>query len=174
MQDRARDGEPGFRATSAFGGRAFQRVSTPDLTHHVAFVRVRDSVSSGNDAVFDGIGANGFAGSWADVKRGGVLCAFGFSDSVRRGGSLLGLGATLLELRLWNTFGHARSRSYSITDMRKAHPAWFHEDLATLLGLLSRRVIAPRVAERIGLADVAAAHRGLETGHLDGKIVICP
>ncbi len=133
-----------------------------------------DAVPRGFDAVFDGIGEHGFASSWATVKRGGHLCAFGFSDAVRRGGSALALGATLLQLRLWNALGHARASFYSVTDVRKAHPDWYLADLAALLELLSRGTIRPRVAERIALADVAAAHRRLEAGHLDGKIVICP
>ena len=133
-----------------------------------------DAVPDGFDVVFDGIGEHGFAGSWACVKRGGMLCAFGFSDAVRQGGSVVALGATLLKLHVWNAVGHAHAGFFSVTGMRKAHPAWFREDLAALFELLSKRVIAPRIAERIGLADVAAAHRRVEAGHLDGTIVICP
>jgi NADPH:quinone reductase-like Zn-dependent oxidoreductase len=133
-----------------------------------------DVVPGGFDVVFDGIGEHGFAGSWACVKRGGMLAAFGFSDAVRHGGSVVALGAALLKLRLWNAFGHAHARFFSVTDLREAHPAWFRADLEALFGLLSKRAIAPRVAERIGLAGVAAAHRRVEAGHLDGKIVVCP
>ena len=133
-----------------------------------------DVVPGGFDAVFDGIGEHAFSGSWACVKRGGVLCAFGFSDAVRHGGSVLTLGAALLRLRLWNAFGHAHARFYSVTDVRKAHPEWYRADLEALFELLSKGAISPRVAERIGLGDVAAAHRHVEAGHLDGKIVICP
>ncbi|MGA2448366.1 MAG: zinc-binding dehydrogenase [Polyangiaceae bacterium] len=132
-----------------------------------------DLVPSGFDAVFDGIGEHGFSGSWACVKRGGILCAFGFSDAVSTGGSILALGAVLVRLRLWNAFGHAHARFYSVTAMRKAHPEWYRADLEALLELLSKRAIRPRISERIALADVAGAHRRLEAGHLDGKIVIC-
>jgi NADPH:quinone reductase-like Zn-dependent oxidoreductase len=134
----------------------------------------RDVVPEGFDAVFDGIGERGFEGSWANVKPGGILCAFGFSDAVKRGGSTFALGAELLKLRLWNVFGHGRARFYSVTSMRRRHPSWFRTDLNALFELLSKRAIAPRVAERIGLADVADAHRRLEKGHLNGKIVLCP
>lgn len=47
-----------------------------------------DLVPGGFDAVFDGIGEHGFSGSRACVKKGGMLCAFGFSDAVRRGGTV--------------------------------------------------------------------------------------
>jgi NADPH:quinone reductase-like Zn-dependent oxidoreductase len=88
--------------------------------------------------------------------------------------AVVALGTALLRLRLWNAFGHARARFYSVTAMRAAQPAWFRADLEALFALLSKRAIAPRVAERIGLAGVAAAHRRVEAGHLDGKIVVCP
>jgi NADPH:quinone reductase len=108
------------------------------------------------------------------VRPGGILCAFGFSDAVHRGGSGLGLAAVLLKLRIWSLFGHATARFYSVTGMRKAHPRWYRRDLEALFALLAKRAIRPRVAERIALADVAAAHRRVEAGHLTGKIVLCP
>jgi NADPH:quinone reductase-like Zn-dependent oxidoreductase len=141
-----------------------------DVTKQAPF----EVVPGGFDVVFDGIGEHAFAGSWACVKPGGMLCGFGFSDSVRRGGSVLGLGVALLRMRLWNVFGHARARFYSVTDVRKTHPEWFRADLEALFALLAKRAIMPRIAERIALGDVADAHRRLEAGHLDGKLVICP
>jgi NADPH:quinone reductase-like Zn-dependent oxidoreductase len=133
-----------------------------------------DLVPGGFDAVFDGIGVHGFADSWERVKEGGTLAAFGFSDAVRRGGSVVTLGAALLKLRLWDAFGHAHARFYSVTEVKKAHPEWYRADLVALFDLLSKGAIRPRVADRIALGDVAAAHRRIEAGHLDGKIVICP
>jgi NADPH:quinone reductase len=63
---------------------------------------------------------------------------------------------------------------YSINVMRARHPAWFREDLERLFELLATRVIRPRVAERISFDEVAEAHRRLETGGLEGKLVLCP
>src|SRR5262245_35805647 len=53
-------------------------------------------------------------------------------------------------------------------------PRLVTEDLKRLLALLARGAIRPRVAERIPLDEVAEAHRRLETGGLDGKLVLCP
>jgi len=39
---------------------------------------------------------------------------------------------------------------------------------------LASSVIKPRVAERISLDQVAEAHRRLEAGGLEGKLVLCP
>jgi NADPH:quinone reductase len=40
--------------------------------------------------------------------------------------------------------------------------------------MLATRVIRPRVAERISFDEVAEAHRRLEAGGLEGKLVLCP
>ena len=45
------------------------------------------------------------------------------------------------------------------------------EDLERLFGLLATRAIRPRVAERISFDEVAEAHRRLEAGGLEGKLV---
>jgi hypothetical protein len=58
--------------------------------------------------------------------------------------------------------------------MRARHPAWFREDLARLFELLATSAIRPRVAERISFDEVAEAHRRLEAGGLEGKLVLCP
>jgi NADPH2:quinone reductase len=70
--------------------------------------------------------------------------------------------------------GGKRVQFYSINAMRARHPAWFKEDLGRLLGLLAARAIRPRVAARISFDEVADAHRRLEAGGLEGKLVLCP
>jgi NADPH:quinone reductase-like Zn-dependent oxidoreductase len=58
--------------------------------------------------------------------------------------------------------------------MRLQHPAWFSEALKRLFALLASGAITPRVAERISLDEVPEAHRRLEAGGLQGKLVLCP
>ena len=70
--------------------------------------------------------------------------------------------------------GGKRARFYSINVMRARHPALFREDLERLFGLLTTHAIRPRVAERISFDEVADAHRRLEAGSLEGKLVLCP
>ena len=43
-----------------------------------------------------------------------------------------------------------------------------------LFGLLAAKAMRPRVAQRISFEEVAEAHRRLETGGLEGKLVLCP
>ena len=81
----------------------------------------------------------------------------------------------IARLYLWRWLpGGKRARFYSINVMRARHPAWFREDLERLFGLLATGAIRPRVAERISFDEVAEAHRRLEAGGLDGKLVLCP
>ena len=81
----------------------------------------------------------------------------------------------IARLYLWTWLpGGKRARFYSIHVMRARHPAWFREDLERLFGLLATRAIQPRVAERISFDEVAEAHRRLEAGGLEGKLVLCP
>ena len=133
----------------------------------------------GFDVVFDGIGADGYRQSFSALKPGGLLCAYGYTASVNARQRLLTLLARVTWLYTWRRLLGAlpagkRLRVYSINLMRAHHPAWFQQDLETLFGLLAEHRIAPRVAGRIPLAEVAEAHRRLEAGGLDGKLVLCP
>jgi NADPH:quinone reductase len=140
------------------------------------FTRV---LSGGFDVVFDGIGEDGFRRSFAALKPGGLLCAYGYTASVREQSRLRSILTLLIRVYLWKRLlswlpGGKRPRMYSINLMRALHPAWFREDLERLLGLLATRAILPRVAERISFDEVAEAHRRLEAGGLEGKLVLCP
>jgi NADPH:quinone reductase-like Zn-dependent oxidoreductase len=129
----------------------------------------------GFDVVFDGIGEDGYRRSLAALKPGGLLCFYGYSAGVQAQRRMLTILMWIARLYLWRWLpGGKRARAYSINVMRGRHPAWFREDLERLFGLLATRVIRPRVAERISFDEVAEAHRGLEAGGLEGKLVLCP
>jgi NADPH:quinone reductase-like Zn-dependent oxidoreductase len=139
---------------------------------HEDFTRV---LPGGFDVVFDGIGEDGFRRSLASLAPGGLLSFYGYSAGVQAGlGSRdLGMWMARLWLQRWLPHGK-RARSYSINVMRAMHPAWFKEDLASLFEMLAKGEIHPRVAERISFEEVADAHRRLEKGGLDGKLILCP
>ncbi len=129
--------------------------ATPIDYQHEDFTRV---LPGGFDVIFDGVGEEGYRRSFAALKRGGLLCVYGYS--ARR-------------LRSWLP-GGKRLRIYSINAMRARHPAWFREDLERLFEMLATRAVRPRVAECISFDEVPEAHRRLEAGGLDGKLVLCP
>jgi NADPH2:quinone reductase len=133
----------------------------------------------GFDVVFDGIGEDGYRRSFEALRPGGLLCAYGYTAGVQPQRRILNLLTWIARvylgrwLRSWLP-GGKRIRVYSINLMRARHPAWFREDLERLFGLLATGAIRPRVAERISFEEVIEAHRRLEAGGLEGKLVLCP
>lgn len=133
------------------------------------------AVPGGFDVVFDGIGEDGYRRPFAALKPGGLLIAIGFSAGVQNQQGMFGILGRILRMYLWRLLpGGKHTRFYSINVMRARHPDWFKLDLARLFNLLKRGEIHPRVAERISFDEVADAHRRLEAGGLEGKIVLCP
>src|SRR5215467_7944485 len=150
--------------------------ATPIDYQREDFTRV---LPGGFDVVFDGIGEDGYRRSFTALTRGGLLCAYGYTAGVQAQRRLLTILTWIARMYLWRRLlswlpGGKRLRVYSINAMRAQHPAWFQEDLERLFGLLAARTIRPRVAARISFDEVAEAHRRIEAGGLDGKLVLCP
>src|SRR6516162_482736 len=134
--------------------------ATPIDYQREDFTRV---VPGGFDVVFDGIGEDGYRRSVASLKRGGLLCAYGYSAGVQEQRRMLTMLMWIARLYLWRRLpGGKRAQFYSINIMRARHPSWFQEDLEQLFSLLATRSIQPRVAERIAFDRVHEAHRRLE------------
>jgi NADPH:quinone reductase-like Zn-dependent oxidoreductase len=146
--------------------------ATPIDYQREDFTRV---LPGGFDVVFDGIAQDGYRRSLAALKRGGLLCAYGYSAGVQAQRPMITMLMWIARLYLWGWLpGGKRARFYSINVMRARHPAWFREDLERLFGLLATGTSWPRVAERISFEEVVEAHRRLEAGGLEGKLVLCP
>ena len=145
--------------------------ATPIDYRRENFTRV---LPGGFDVVIDGVGEDGYRRSLAAVRPGGQLIAIGYSAGVQANRRMLPMLMWIGRLYLWNLLRGRRARFYSINAMRARHPAWFREDLERLLGLLAAGAIRPRVAGRISFEQVAEAHRRLEAGGLEGKLVLCP
>ena len=146
--------------------------ATPIDYQREDFTRV---VPGGFDLIVDGIGEDGYRRSYAALKPGGLLCAIGFSASVQAQRRMLPIVMEIGRLYLWRLLpGGKRARFYSVNAMRARHPTWFKEDLERLFGLLATGAIRPRVADRISFDEVPEAHRRLEAGGLEGKLVLCP
>jgi NADPH:quinone reductase-like Zn-dependent oxidoreductase len=149
--------------------------ATPIDYEREDFTRV---LPGGFDVVFDGVGKGGFGRSSAALERGGLLCAYGYTAGVsaqRRPLEVVAwLGRQYLQ-GLWTRFAKGkRTHIYSINLMRARHPGWFRDDLERLFDMLANRAIRPRIAARISFDEVEEAHRRLDAGGLDGKLVLCP
>jgi NADPH2:quinone reductase len=150
--------------------------ATPIDYRHEDCTRV---LPGGFDVVFDGVGKDGYCRSLAALRPGGLLCAYGYTASVQAQRRLLDIVTWIGRVYLWRRLlswlpGGKRVRIYSINLMRARHPDWFLEDLAQLFDLLATHTVRPRIAERISFEEVIEAHRRLEAGGLDGKLVLCP
>jgi NADPH:quinone reductase len=146
--------------------------ATPIDYQREDFTRV---LPGGFDVIVDGVGEDGYRRSYAALKRGGLLCAIGFSASVQAQRRMFPIVIEIARLYAWRLLlGGKRARFYSVNVMRARHPSWFKEDLEQLFGLLATGVIRPHVADRISFDEVPEAHRRLETGGLEGKLVLCP
>jgi NADPH:quinone reductase-like Zn-dependent oxidoreductase len=146
--------------------------ATPIDYQREDFTRV---LPGGFDVIIDGVGEDGYRRSYAALRRGGLLCAIGFSASVQAKRRMLPIVMEIARLYLWRLLpGGKSARFYSVNAMRARHPKWFKEDLERLFGLLATGAIRPRVADRIPFDEVAEAHRRLEAGGLQGKLVLCP
>ena len=166
----------GLAAWGAARGRHASMISelgaTPIDYQREDFTRV---LPGGFDVVFDGIGEDGYRRSFAALKPGGLLLAIGYSASAQAQQRIRNILVAIARMYLWRFLpGGKHARFYSINVMRARHPAWFREDLERLFALLASGTIRPRVAERISFDEVAEAHRRLEAGGLDGKLVLCP
>jgi NADPH:quinone reductase-like Zn-dependent oxidoreductase len=129
------------------------------------------ATGGGVDVVFDPLGADSLPRSLHALKPGGMLVAFGFQNEVLgRGGSI---PMDFVKLKLWDWLpnGHATA-FYSIGAMRRKHPEWFREDLATLFAMLAEGRIKPVVAEVLPLSQVRQAHARVEAGEVAGKLVL--
>jgi NADPH2:quinone reductase len=141
---------------------------------HEDFTRV---VDGGFDIVFDGIGEDDYRRSFDALKPSGLCCAYGYTARAQAKGigSILGwLARVYVSRKLQGLVNGKRLRLYSINVMRARHPQWFREDLEHLFEMLAAKVIRPSIAERISFDEIVAAHRRVESGGLEGKLVLCP
>lgn len=139
----------------------------------------------GVDAVFDGIGGDNLWRSREALREGGLVVVYGFQAKLRGGrmdsGAPSGrhpiresaiLGWYILRNRLLPS--RKRMVPYSIQWLMRLRPAWFRQDLFTLLDLLQKKKIKPLIAQRLPLCEARHAHELLGNGGVIGKIVLVP
>jgi NADPH:quinone reductase-like Zn-dependent oxidoreductase len=145
---------------------------------------IRRLTGDGVDAVFDGIGGDNLWRSRDALREGGCVVTYGFQSKLRGGRMTSGSGGRhriresaqlgWYVIRNWFKPGRKRMVPYSIQWLMRFKPAWFRQDLLTLLNLLKQGKIRPLIAERLPLEGARRAHEMLGEGGVLGKIVLVP
>jgi NADPH:quinone reductase len=139
--------------------------------------------SDGVDAVFDPLGGSHMWHSRQALRPGGRVVAYGNTTSLRgeglasdrpgRRNRLHGIPIFALYIAGgWLLPARKRVVPYSIQWLKRLRPAWFRQDLITLLDLLQQQKIKPLIARRFPLADARQAQELLGEGGVIGKIVL--
>jgi NADPH2:quinone reductase len=176
-----------FGTCSSRGASAVSDLSGIPIDYqHQDFVReIRRLTGEGVDVVFDPIGGNHLWRSREALRPGGKVVGYGLSTSLRGEGLTASRpgrrqrfrGTAIFGMYIaggWLLPGRKRIVPYSIQTLKRVKPAWFREDLMTLLGLLQQRQIKPLIAQRFSLAEARQAHELLARGGVIGKIVLMP
>jgi NADPH:quinone reductase-like Zn-dependent oxidoreductase len=138
----------------------------------------------GVDAVFDGIGGDNLWRSKDALRVGGRVVTYGFQSKMHAGRmSSRSEGRHPFResaelswyiVRNWFKPGRKSMVPYSIQWLMRFKPAWFRQDLLTLLDLLKLCKIKPLIAQRLPLDEARRAHEMLGEGGVLGKIVLMP
>jgi NADPH2:quinone reductase len=151
---------------------------------HLDFVKeIHRLTSDGVDVVFDGIGGSHIWRSREALRPGGKVVAYGLTSTLRGGRLASGRPGRRRRFREIAIFGvyiagswllrdRKRVLPYSIQWLKRARPAWFHQDLIALFDLLEQRKIKPLIARRFALTEARHAHELLGKGGVTGKIVL--
>ena len=141
---------------------------------------VRQHAPDGVAAVFDNIGGDIAATSFALLARGGTLVTYAILNAVSGSGPLMApfikaIGQALL----WSALPNGRKATfYDLWAGHKYRPARFRrhleEDLGQVFELLRTGTITANIAARFPLAEAAAALTLAESRTLAGKVILLP
>jgi NADPH2:quinone reductase len=133
---------------------------------------VRALLPGGVDAALDGLGGRFVGHCVRATRRGGAVVGYGFSGATKDGNpSTLALLRGMLALFAGARLQGRKGSFYGITLLYRKDPRPFHEDLATLLDLCAKKMLAPPIAARLPLLAAREANEMLERGGIQGKIV---
>jgi NADPH2:quinone reductase len=145
--------------------------------------RVQRLTGDGVEVVFDHVGGAHLWHSRKALRPGGTVVGYGLISSVRGDGLTSSRpgrrerfrGTANFALCIaggWLLPGRKRVVPYSIQTLKRLKPAWFRQDLVTLLDLLRQQQIKPLIAQRLPLAEARQAQELLAAGGVTGKVVL--
>jgi NADPH2:quinone reductase len=136
-------------------------------------VATREKIREGVDVSFDILGGAGTRECTRATRKGGLVVGYGFMATLKDGqpnrwATLRGFAAVFVGTRLRGR----RGTFYGISARYRKDKRPLKEDLAQLLQLLEAKKLRPRIAARLGLLDGRKAQEMLESGGVQGKIVL--
>jgi NADPH2:quinone reductase len=152
----------GASAVSDLGG-------IPIDYQHQDFVKeIHRLTGEGVDVAFDPIGGTHIWDSRTALRPGGRVVVYDHTTSLRGEGLASGRpgrhrfrGMAIIGVYIaggWLLPGRRRVVPYSIQWLKRLRPAWFRQDLLTLLDLLQQQKIKPLIAQRLPLATATVGH----------------
>jgi len=142
--------------------------------------QLQQVAGDGYDAILDGASSLSPADSLKLLKRGGILVVYGFTSLIRRPNDTSGALSKsfawisrMAQTVVLDLLPNGKSvHFYNIAGDRDRHPDWFREDLQQLLERLQSGRIKPVIAHQFSLGEAPEAHRLLDQGGLEGRIVL--
>jgi NADPH2:quinone reductase len=140
---------------------------------------LRRHAPTGVDAVFDGVGGPNIAVSHRCLNEGGMVVMFGIQGGLVRGRrKWVHLVRAVLTSPRFTAFDIMRSdrglKGYMIEPLARQFPERYKSDLTTVFELATSGAIAPQVDQILPMSKVAEAHRRMNEGTHQGKIVMDP
>ncbi|MEV6803424.1 medium chain dehydrogenase/reductase family protein [Streptomyces sp. NPDC051132] len=140
---------------------------------------LRGHAPQGYDAVFDHVGGEGIVSSYRLLAAKGTLVSYGTASTRDvQGSSKAPVLKLLTRLTLWNALPNGKgAHFYNIWAGHRrldTFRARLHTDLGQVFALLAEGRLAPQVAARVPLTEVAEAVRLAESGTVVGKVVLVP
>jgi NADPH:quinone reductase-like Zn-dependent oxidoreductase len=129
---------------------------------------VRAFEPRGVDHVFDAIGGTNISRCISAARRGGTVVGYGFMSVTGR----LATAAMFLTLLVGARLRGRRGAFYGITLRYRKDPTPLREDLPIIFALVADEKVDPLVAATFPLLDARLALELLETGTVEGKIVL--
>ena len=133
---------------------------------------VRDLTGDGVDIVCDAVGGETMARSYGLLRKNGRLLSYGMLSTM--GGGKLAALPTLARLAWYRLKPDGKQATFygDTPGAAKKDIAWYRESLTTLFDMLAAGQIKPVIGARLPLTEIARAHQMLESGDVQGKIVL--
>lgn len=134
-------------------------------------VRIKRDFPNGLDAAFDARGGEYLLKTAQIVKKGGVVVSYGFSGN-NFGGNVEVLKGLAILVRLYLTPNGKKIKICAIPGEVDKNQKWYKNTLKKIVDEIALLKLDPIVGANFTLKDASKAHKLMESGNFEGKIVL--